>query len=39
MLCLGVLNMWETKYRLDETILKTTMIQGFEAICDVHEAT
>ena len=41
MLCHVVLNMQETKYGVEpnETILKTSMIHGFETMCDVHEAT
>ena len=42
MLRYGVLNMQETKYGVkpNETILRTCMIHGFEAMCDVdHEAT
>ena len=33
--------MQETKYGVDpnETIFRSGMIHGFEAICDVHEAT
>ena len=39
MICHGVLNMQETKYGVEpnEIILKTDMIHGFEAMCDVHE--
>ena len=40
LLCDGILNMQETKYGMEpnETILKTDMIHGFEAMCNVHEA-
>ena len=36
-----ILNMQEIKYGVEpnETILKIGMIHGFEAMCDVHEAT
>ena len=40
MFCHGILNMQETKYEVEpnETILKTSMIHGFEEMCDAHEA-
>ena len=41
MLCHDVLNMQEIKYGVEpnEIILSTSMRCGFEAMCDVHEAT
>ena len=40
MLCHGILNMQEKKYRveLDENILKNGTIHKFEEMFDVHEA-